>query len=41
MQTIRTPEERFAATAEAFPYPPRYVEVGDGDYAVAVAEAPA
>jgi haloalkane dehalogenase len=31
MQTIRTPEERFADTAEAFPYSPHYVDVSDGD----------
>lgn len=30
MQVLRTPDERFAALQD-FPYPPRYVEVGDGD----------
>src|SRR3954465_12759133 len=31
MQTIRTPEERFADTAKDFPYVPHYVDVSDGD----------
>jgi len=30
METLRTPEERFAGLPD-FPYPPRYVEVADGD----------
>lgn len=30
MQVLRTPDERFAALQD-FPYPPHYVEVGDGD----------
>jgi haloalkane dehalogenase len=31
MHLIRTPDERFSQTAEAFPYPPVYVEVATGD----------
>jgi haloalkane dehalogenase len=31
MLTSRTPESRFSATLVAFPYPPHYVEVDDGD----------
>jgi haloalkane dehalogenase len=31
MQTIRTPEDRFAETVEAFGYEPHYVDVADGD----------
>jgi haloalkane dehalogenase len=31
MDAIRTPENRFDATREAFPYEPRYVEVADDD----------
>jgi haloalkane dehalogenase len=31
MQTIRTSEERFAATTGAFPYVPHYVDVASGD----------
>jgi haloalkane dehalogenase len=31
MQTFHTPQARFAATLAAFPYPPHYVEVDDGD----------
>jgi haloalkane dehalogenase len=31
MDTIRTPEDRFTATREAFPYDPCYVEVGDSE----------
>jgi haloalkane dehalogenase len=31
MDVIRTLEERFSATREAFPYPPHYVDVADGE----------
>jgi haloalkane dehalogenase len=30
MQTLRTPDERFANLPE-FPYPPKYCEISDGD----------
>ena len=30
MQTLRTPDERFADLPE-FPYPPNYCDVSDGD----------
>jgi haloalkane dehalogenase len=31
VETVRTPEDRFAATEKTFPYPPHYVEVDDGE----------
>jgi haloalkane dehalogenase len=31
MHVLRTPDHAFASTVEAFPYPPRYVEVDAGD----------
>jgi haloalkane dehalogenase len=31
MRTNRTPEERFSATVESFPYQPHYVDVADDD----------
>jgi haloalkane dehalogenase len=31
MHVLRTPDHAFAATTDAFPYPPRYVEVDSGD----------
>jgi haloalkane dehalogenase len=31
MDVLRTPDHAFAATLEAFPHPPRYVEVDSGD----------
>src|SRR4051794_13791646 len=31
MQAVRTPEERFERTTEAFPYTAHYVDVADGE----------